>query len=268
MIDAQIIDIERLRSRLAADRSSFQDNFPFRHVVIDDFLSAEIAERLFASFPSLDAKELTLARTLEARSFEGNVKRFGPTFETVFAELGSPDFTSYVRELTGMDDLTIDPENVGGGLHQGARGSALHVHADHNTHPNDPSRYRRLNILIYMTKGWEAAWGGALELYDHDGKRKLDQIEPRFNRAVVMEVHDRAFHGYRALKTPDGVTRKLLAAYYYSDAPAPEQSVESHPTLLGRPEGENAASRALGRMRRWAFHKIKGGRGLTPTPKE
>ena len=84
---------------------------------------------------------------------------------------------------------------------------------------------------MYLNPNWTASWKANLLLYDATGTRKVAEIEPRFNRAVLMDVNDHAFHGYHPLIVPPGESRQMLATYFYSLEPSPRQSVEPHPTI-------------------------------------
>ena len=261
------VNVERLEAEFARLKASFDEATPFRYVVIDDFLEVDFARRLYEDYPQLDGMQRTMARLLKARSYDGEFERFGSPFSGYFGALQSDPFRSWLRRLTEIPDLEMDPKLVGGGLHQGARGSSLHVHADHNTHPHDASQYRRINVLFYVNEGWNEAWGGELDLYDGTGSRVVGQVVPAFNRCVIMEVHDRAFHGYEPLRhIPSSVTRKLLASYFYSAAPGALQSAESHPTLYGTP-AVSALGKLAMRARRYILNQVSDFGGLRPRPR-
>lgn len=255
-------------ARLDRERDAIARAFaiarPFRHVTIEDFLPGTLAERALLAVPPLDNAQFSIARLLEARSYTSDVAQFDPVFREVFDALAAPPFVAWLRALSGIDDLEMDRDLVGGGVHQGARGSRLHVHADHNTHPHDASRYRRVNVLVYLNRDWQAEWGGDLELYDERGSRAVSRVSPAFNRALVMEVHDRAFHGYRPLRVPAGETRKMLAAYYYSRSPHWLQRTEQHGTTFARSDTRSPAEAALIRMRHALVRRLPGLAGLVP----
>lgn len=258
-----VVDISRLEAEMPRLRKAFDSAAPFRYVVIENFLDPAFAQRLHSEFPSLDGMQRSVARLLRARSYDGEVARFGPPFSDYFAAIESDPFRAWLRRLTEIDDLEMDPKLVGGGLHQGARGSSLHVHADHNTHPDDPSRYRRINVLYYVNADWQPNYGGDLELYDAGGTRVVEKVAPAFNRCVIMDVHDNAFHGYQPLRIPSNVTRKMLASYFYSSVPSEMQSAASHPTLYGKPEHSHSEM-LTARMRRWVLHRLSDAGGLRP----
>jgi Rps23 Pro-64 3,4-dihydroxylase Tpa1-like proline 4-hydroxylase len=132
----------------------------------------------------------------------------------------------FLETLTGIDGLVPDPYFGGGALHQIVPGGFLKVHADFNWHPK-LRLDRRLNMLVYLNRGWRPEWGGALELWDGEMAGPVASILPLFNRTVVFTTTDSSFHGHpRPLACPDGTTRKSVSLYYYSN---------------GRPESERSA---------------------------
>jgi Rps23 Pro-64 3,4-dihydroxylase Tpa1-like proline 4-hydroxylase len=175
----------------------------------------------------------------------------------IFEALYDRRFVAFLEWMTGIAGLEPDRELAGAGFHQGAAGSYLRVHADHNAHPLDPSRFRRVNVMVYLNKGWKSEWNGDLELWDRHAIAPRKRIAPAFNRALIMEVDDTAYHGYGPLRTPRGRIRKALAAYYYSKLPAPGQSHEPHPTSFPDLGGENPAQAFAERIRRGALARVE-----------
>ena len=92
---------------------------------------------------------------------------------------------------------------------------------------------RRLNLLLYMNKGWEDAWRGHLELWDRGMKGCVKKVAPVFNRCVIFSTTDDAYHGHpHALECPEGTTRKSLALYYYTNGRPEEERSAPHDTIF------------------------------------
>jgi len=109
--------------------------------------------------------------------------------------------------LFAIPGLVCDPELVGGGWHCIPRGGFLKTHVDFN-HLNGYTR--RLNLLLYLSPGWDRSWGGELRLCDR-------VIEPLFNRCVVFETSEKSWHGHpEPLTCPEGESRNSIALYYYT----------------------------------------------------
>lgn len=236
-------------------RERFAAASPFPHVVIDDFLAIDDARAIADVFPKPQGVDRVLAALFAARTYKGDLSEIDRRIAAVFESLSSPSFIAWLEGLTGIADLRIDEDFIGAGLHQAVNGSELPVHADHNTHPNDNGLYRRLNLLIYMNPVWETKWGGVLELWDRDGKAPATSVVPLLNRCIIMEVNDRAFHGYRKLRVPEGISRNAVVAYYYAPKPAMLQDVEPHPTIFAR-AGQTTIQRLVQRTRHGALLRI------------
>ncbi|MEO6913615.1 MAG: 2OG-Fe(II) oxygenase [Candidatus Baltobacteraceae bacterium] len=240
-----VLHYERLENQRIELRVRFDAADPIRHLVLDDFLKPAAAQHALAAFPSPQAMEIAFAGLPEVKNAEQRIELLDPVFQDIFRDLRSPRFITWLQSVTGIDDLSADPELHGGGLHQGSDGSYLDVHADFNIHPR-LGLYRRLNVLIYLNPIWQSDWQGYLELWSRDMQECRQYIEPKFNRCVIMETHDHAFHGYKELRLPAGVTRKSIASYYYSASRSQAQTESEHDTLFQlRPEQQQATGMRL-----------------------
>jgi hypothetical protein len=130
-----------------------------------------------------------------------------------------------LETLTGEGPLISDPYYDGGGLHQIERGGHLAVHSDF-ARPTHLPIYRRLNLLIYLNRDWDEAFGGKLELWSRDGKEKVKDVLPVANRAVIFTTDTTSYHGHpEPLTCPPDRSRRSLALYYYSvEAPGRDHS--------------------------------------------
>jgi len=107
-------------------------------------------------------------------------------------------------------------------MHQTPSGGHLNIHADFTGHPHHPTWQRRVNVILYLNDGWQEEWGGALELWSADMTRCVDRIPPLFNRVAIFNTDKESFHGLPdPIKCPEGVTRKSLALYYFTEEQEP-----------------------------------------------
>jgi hypothetical protein len=165
----------------------------------------------------------------------------GPAGARFHAAMTSPEFASFLADLTGWE-LFIDPAFHGGGFHQGGDGSYLDMHTDFNLHPLHPSWQRTLNLLLYLNRDWQDGWGGHL-LVKAAPPDEPRAIAPLFNRMVIMLTDDRTYHGYRKMSLPPGVARKSVASYAYR---LNEGAVAAR-TTAWVPEGAGTAKKLLAR---------------------
>lgn len=217
----------------------FNAQQPFRYIIIDNFLEADAAELLLAEYPTPDKAVWNTTNYVQQRNkFQKSSFEANSIFQLFFDELNGEKMTNYLSDMTQIQNLMGDEKLFGGGLHQSLRGAFLNVHVDFNKHP-ETKNYRRLNLLIYLNKDWKPEYEGAIEFWDMERKKKMISVLPAFNRCVIFETNEISFHGHPApLKTPDGITRKSLAVYYYTkEVPEALTSVSEHNTIFKNTEG-------------------------------
>jgi hypothetical protein len=212
-------------------RPQFERAEPFPHVVIDDFFEAGIAEALERDIPAFDDPAWwQYSNPLEEKRALNLWDRFPAASYRSFSLLCSERFLTNLRVLTGIADLNADEGLHGGGWHLHPPGGKLNIHLDYSIHPK-LGLERRLNLIVYLTSGWDPSWGGALGLWSHDEasgspKSLVTSVECRFNRAVIFDTTSNSWHGLpEPITCPAGMARKSIATYYLSPprALAPER---------------------------------------------
>ena len=230
---AAIFDHEGWLRRADALAPAYRAAEPFPHAVLDGFLADGAAERMLAEFPGTrEGTWIHYEHLNERKLGRRDRSSFGPALGAAVDALCAPGFVTFLERLTGIAGLIADPSLEGGGLHQSERGGFVNLHADFTVHPHRRSLRRRVNVLLYLNKSWPDAWGGHLELWDAGVTRCVRRVSPLFNRAVVFDTGEGSIHGHPTPMTcPEGVTRKSIALYYFTEdaAPARERSTRYHP---------------------------------------
>jgi hypothetical protein len=225
-------DFNRLFERAALNQEGFRDAQPFPHLVIDDFLPRDVAEQLLEDYPppekfNSESTSVEPRRKRKLRSI--NEADFTPYMREVLQKFNSPLFVQFLEELSGIEALRPDPD-LGGALRHFGRGGRLGIHADFNFH-GGLQMYRRLNLILYLNKGWKTSYRGELELWDANVTRCQKQIAPLFNRAVIFAAADGCYHGFpKPLRCPQGTTRKSIQFYYYTTEPPLGEPIAHHGT--------------------------------------
>ena len=246
------LDRQKLLDVARTNRARYATAEPFPHCVLDGLFPEEALDGVLAEFPG---PQSPVWKEYE-NYHEGKLETQGEGKICVFTSLllyqfNSAPFLQFLEELTGIKNLIADPYFYGGGLHQIPRGGKLGIHADFSRHGTLPLD-RRLNVLIYLNRDWKDEYGGHLELWAADMSRCVRKVLPTYNRTVVFNITDWAYHGHpEALACREGMTRKSIALYYF-------QGVEYHVAAAGqglasasrcqvdRQEGDAADPRRLG----------------------
>jgi Rps23 Pro-64 3,4-dihydroxylase Tpa1-like proline 4-hydroxylase len=234
-----LVDFRKM-FQIAADRSKeYRSASPYPHIAIDDFLPPDSLQAVLAGLPRLDDERLKWgnlnAHLPDGRAAQSNkyhlqnVLCMKPVLRQLISELNSGAFAFVLSELTGIENLVVDAQLLGGGVHLVKPGGVLRVHADFRRHLSY-NLERRLNLLLYLNPDWREEYGGHLEIWDREMTACAERILPIANRCVIFNTTEDSYHGHpRPLACPEGMLRCSLALYYYTaDRPnAPDPNVHS-----------------------------------------
>lgn len=221
------------------DPIEFKEKFlslePYPHFCIDNFLDEDFANAVYNAFPTFQeareqGREFTAVN--EKRKIQiTDSSKFPPAIKQLSDLIASQEYIDMWSELIGIPDLIADPELIGGGIHETNSGGHLDVHVDFN-YDEEKQLHRRLNILIYFNKEWKEEYGGYLDIWDKDVKKRYGYFKPQFNRACGFVTSGISYHGVTPLTCPTEVTRKSFATYYYTKAAPAGWSGEKHSTIF------------------------------------
>ena len=215
----QIFDYAEWNDRLNELSSLYQQAAPYPHIVLENFLNNSTLEDCLEEFKELNKTDAWI------NYFHYNEKKKGlnklgmlpPSIRKTIEELNSPEFIQFLSTLTGIKNLRGDDMLEGGGIHQSGKGGFLNIHADFTVHPHHAHWQRRINVLVYLNKGWQDEWGGKLELWDKEVKKCEKKLSPTFNRCVIFNTDADSYHGHPEPTTcPENEYRRSIALYYYT----------------------------------------------------
>ena len=218
--------------------SEFADAKPFRHIVIDDFLTDEYCTRLIDEFPDFDEKlAINENGVVGAKAVREEIRGIGPAFLALHELTKSAAFRELVGEITSISELQHDPHYFGGGTHENRNGQGLDAHVDFNYHPIT-RQHRRLNLIVYLNPEWEDAWGGSLRLHRNPylppSQDDIKVVTPLANRCVIFETNEYSWHGFTRIQLPEEkqhLSRKSFALYYYTDTRPEKETGPAHSTI-------------------------------------
>jgi hypothetical protein len=202
---------------LEQDKDQLRLNYllakPFPHLVIDGFCETGKLDQLHQEMPDIQTKSRDYV--FAANKFEkSKISDISPLFNELYADLVSDRFRQFLQYICN-EDVFVDKDFHGGGIHQGKKNSFLDMHIDFNYHPLHKNWYRNLNLLLYLNRDWKPEYGGQLKLEDLRTGEKTS-IDVPFNRMVIQLTRKYTLHGYDVTHFPDGLYRTSIAAYAYT----------------------------------------------------
>ena len=212
-----MINFEYIENNLESFALEFQQAQPFPLVIIDHFADEKKLAKVVSSFPIPGKNQINKSRDYifaKNKYEKSNFRDISPDCNEIYQDLISPQFQKIIQAIT-KQEVFIDREFHGGGIHQGGEGSFLDMHVDFNYHPLHANWFRNLNILLYLNKDWQPEYKGKLKL-KHTETGKTREVEPLFNRCVIMSTRDYTLHGYDPIAFPPGQFRRSIATYAYS----------------------------------------------------
>lgn len=244
-------------------RASYEAARPFPHIVIDDFLPEGMAEELLEIFPTRMGDGKLFDGRFEFRKNQTNPNLAGDRSRNLFGFFNSQPFLDFLESMTGIEGLIPDPYFLGGGFHEIYSGGHLGIHADFRVHRKMHVE-RRINALIYLNKNWRTQYGGNLELWNREMSRKEVEIAPIFNRLVVFNTDSDSFHGHpEPLRTPEDISRKSVALYYYTASREIYREVKDNSTVF-RSRREDGLRARLSSLNRWRKANLRASDLLPP----
>jgi Rps23 Pro-64 3,4-dihydroxylase Tpa1-like proline 4-hydroxylase len=235
--------IERLQPISNELRAEFQQRrtVPTRYLVVDNVLPAGLAQEVYAAFPPVT--EMRLLDSFRERKYTSKaLGKMKQILSDVTFAFQVPEVIQIIETITGLPDMVGDPLLYAGGISTMLQGHFLNPHLD-NSHDAARQYYRVLNLLYYVTPGWQAENGGNLELWDTQVKRRVE-IPSLFNRLVIMETQRHSWHSVNRVQVTG--QRCCVSNYFFSPHP-PGGSEYFHITsFIARPE--QPVRRALTRV--------------------
>jgi len=214
---------------------TFKNAKPYSHVVIDNFLNEEIANKLSETFPRPNKDWWHFHNPIEEKFIYDKLNLMDRDMRKYFLMVSKPEFVEIMQKLSGIDNLEIDPYFHGGGIHCHPPGGKLNMHLDYSINPKS-GKERRINIIYFLNKEWKEEWGGITELWSKGMKACKKKLCPGFNRALVFITYDESWHGLPGyVKCPEGLSRNSLAIYYVSE-PRPNVTLRPKAQFVLRPQ--------------------------------
>jgi len=228
--------VSRIVERLSASRDALRRQFfsgdKVSTFVLPDLLDEKSAQEVYSAFPPKE--KMVRNRTLREHKYIGvQMNWYHPTVEEIIYAFQDPGVVGLISEITGIRPLFPDETLYAAGISLMAKDNFLNPHVD-NSHDGGGKNYRALNLLYYVTPGWQESYGGNLELWDHGVRYPCRTIPAKFNSLVVMATHKESWHSVSRV-LHDG-QRCCVSNYYFSSRPVDGLEGFHVTSFRGRPE--------------------------------
>jgi len=229
-----------------------------RYFSVDDLLPPDLTMEIFNAFPKHGEHFNKRSSFREKKKTLAKLKFLPQILTEITFAIQDDSVIRKIEELTESEDLEGDPKLYAGGLSMMFKGYFLNPHID-NSHDSERARYRRLNLLFYVTPEWSLENGGNFELWDSTVTTPIT-IVSKFNRLVVMETNDKSWHSVNKVlvETP----RCCISNYLFSkQSPKADKNYYHVTSFMGRPE--ETLKRLWGRVDNFARQFIATKLGIS-----
>lgn len=230
-----------------------------RHFCIDKLLPQTDVDEIYAAFPRNGEGFFDRASFREKKRTSADLSKFDPILSDITYAIQDPKVVRKISALCAMNSIEPDPKLYAGGLSMMFQNDYLNPHID-NSHDSERSKYRRLNLLYYVSPDWDLDNGGNFELWD-DARTTPKTIVSHQNRLVVMETNKTSWHSVSKVNVER--PRCCVSNYYFSEI-SPDGDEYFHVTsFLGRPEQpiRRYLSELDNGLRNFVSRSLKIGRG-------
>lgn len=203
-----------------------------RFAVVDNLLPDEIIEKIYEAFPKDRETFLKRKSFREKKSTLANFENVSDILSSITEAFQTEIVIEKISSLINMAQLEPDPSLYAGGLSMMFSGDFLNPHID-NSHDATRSRYRRLNLLYYVSPDWELDNGANFELWDERVKNATT-IVSKYNRLVLMETHSKSWHSVSRNRVSKA--RCCVSNYYFSQSSPSGKDYFHITAFMGRPE--------------------------------
>lgn len=235
-------------------RQKFESASPFPHLVLDDLFDATLLALVREEFDLHAARDWQSFNSAQEDTFRSQLgAQLGPASKIYFNLVNSNEFVDFLESVTGVEHLIVDRTLFGGGLHESRNGGKFGIHRDFDRHAETGLR-NEMVFLTYLNPGWNPQWGGALELWDAQKQEVVVQVRPEFGTSLLMSNRHDSYHGHPdPMQLPEGVQRRSLASYYYTNSHRQEHRAVARTTaFLQQSQGHVLRHSVLRAARQWS----------------
>ena len=142
-----------------------------RHFVIDNVFDSQICKNIYNAFPKDGNGFFNRESFREKKRTSADLNAYDKILADITYAYQDKRLVDLIAEIVGFSKIEPDPKLYAGGLSMMFQGDFLNPHID-NSHDGNRERYRRLNLLYYVSPDWKIENGGNFELWNADKSSK------------------------------------------------------------------------------------------------
>ena len=209
--------INKIYNDLGTFSIEFLNAKPYPHLVLDNFLDEEFFKNLDVERIVVNQNKGTNFKTdVEKNKWASKNVELSKNISIIVNELYKDNFIKNLGKLSKIKNLFST--NVGNvdlaNYHEMYDSGFLGTHVDHSSEPSTGLPHV-LNIILYLSKGWEKSWGGATMFANKNGTKIEKIVDYIPNRAVIFLHSPFTFHGVTEIKN-NKIKRSSIYVDYYS----------------------------------------------------
>ncbi len=238
LVDLAFRDAPQVMNLPAAETAgpAYRDAKPYPYLVMDNFLEKSVTDEITREIASTPANHSVVFNDSVQKNKSISTGKDVPKYISLLAaKFASAEFLRYLEKVTGLEGLIPDPyyNTEYGYYHVVGPGGVLGSHLDHSHHQTLQLPHV-LNLVIYLSDGWNDQDGGALCLFDETGKKVMKRVECKFNRAALFAANPISYHGVEPIKETAGRKRHSIYFAYYSVKQDPVEVMDTFPELSAK----------------------------------
>ena len=204
LINLNLIDNNKNKPiiNLSFTKDEYLNKNPFPYIYLDNILDNNFALDCQQEILNIKNEDWDrYSNPFENKFTLRDKNNFPKNCQKLFEYLTSNIFLEELSSKIGTK-LFNDPNKNWWGIHKYKNKDNLDIHCDAGLHPIT-NKKKHCTLGIYLSKNWKEENKGHLEIWNGDNitndypklEKKIDSILPKFNRLVLFNCTDNAWHG-------------------------------------------------------------------------
>jgi len=193
-------------------------NYPFPHIVIDNYLPENEFKKLSKELESTDTKLQRKFKTaLENKEIHKD-ETLKQNARKLINNMSSEEIKKFIsKKIKSLPLISLGEKKDYSGyspFHTTYFGGFLGSHIDHSSIENG-DLIHVANTIFYASTEWKKNWGGETILFSNNGFFQKVKISPKPNRLIIFIHCANSWHGVSKYNPKKEVTRKTFYHDYY-----------------------------------------------------